>query len=190
MEKEKVIQLEHTMQETLKKSRYRHTLGVAYTAACLAMRYQINSEDAYVAGLLHDCAKCFSETEVLKKCKKYKIELNDFEKNNPYIVHGRLGSIIAEKEYEISNQEILSAIACHTTGKPNMTTFEKILFIADYIEPARDQAPRLNELRQMAFQNLDICLTMVLEDTLHYLMQTNLPIDPSSEVTYQYYNHE
>ena len=102
--------LKKAMRETLDSNRYEHTIGVAYTAASLAMRYQYDMDKAFVAGLLHDCAKCIDNKEKLRMCKKNGIEITEIEERNPFLLHAKLGSFLAQNEYKIDDSEILDAI--------------------------------------------------------------------------------
>ena len=171
----------------LDKARYEHTIGVMDTAACLAMRYDCDIEKAEVAGLLHDCAKCIPNDNKLRMCKKFGIEITSAEKKAPFLLHAKLGAFLAKKEYDVDDEEILSAIACHTTGKPDMSLLDKIIFIADYIEPGRDKAPSLPEVRKLAFQDIDKALIHILEDTLTYLKESGQQIDPTTQAVLDYY---
>ena len=175
------------VQNHLDKVRYEHTLGVMYTAGALAMRYQVDLEKALVAGLLHDCAKCLSTDKKLKLCEKYHLTVSESERKNPGLLHAKLGAYIAEKKYDIEDKEIVDAIAYHTTGRPGMTLLGKIVYIADYIEPNRNEAPNLDEVRRLAFVDIDECLYVVLKDSLAYLKTRNEVIDPMTEETYFYY---
>lgn len=100
-----------------------------YTAAALAMRYGEDVERAQIAGLLHDCAKCMENDKLLSACEKYHLPATDVEKRNPYLLHARVGSYLAKKEYKIEDPEILSAILYHTTGRPGMTLLEQIILL-------------------------------------------------------------
>lgn len=182
--------LRKQMEKVQDEKRYEHTLGVAFTAASLAMRYGADVKQAQVAGLLHDCAKCMTNEERLSICKKHKLEVTPVEKANPFLLHAKVGAFLAKEKYGIQDEEILSAVRCHTTGRPNMTLLEKIVFTADYIEPSRKTAPNLDEVRTMAFQNLDIALCKILSDTLNYLDTVDQEIDPMTKETYHYYNGE
>lgn len=135
----------HPIRKVLKKrmdkERYWHTLGVAYTAACMAMRFGEDFERAYLAGLLHDCAKCSTDEEKLALAAEAGIPVNDIEQRSPGLLHAPLGAYLAQKEFGIRDEEICSAIHYHTLGKPEMTTLEKIIFVADYVEPNRPDFP-------------------------------------------------
>jgi len=169
------------------KARYRHSIGVANTAACLAMRYGVSMEDAYIAGLLHDCAKCLSDEELLLRCRKYNIPITEYEAQSPYLLHGKLGAFYAKERYNIEDEDICSAIKYHTTGRARMSPLEEIIFIADYIEPLRNKAADLDEVRKLVFVDIKKAVYVVTKDTLEYLKSMNKPIDPQTVVTYEYY---
>ena len=98
-----------------------------------------------------------------------------------------LDAIRLNDDYEEEDQEILSAIACHTTGKSAMNPLEQIVFIADYIEPNRKMIPGLIEVRKMAFEDLDACMAEILCDTLKYRSRVGGPLDPSTQLAYEFY---
>ena len=176
------------MEKVQDGDRYEHTLGVEYTAAALAMRYGANVRDAQAAGLLHDCAKCLSDKKRLKICENHDIPITKVERKNPFLLHAKAGAYLARKKYGVKNQDILNAIQNHTTGRKGMSLLEKIVFVADYIEPGRKHAPNLDEIRRMAFLDLDRALLKILEDTLNYLEASGGDIDPMTEETRNYYS--
>ena len=180
-------QIQKKLYKKLDSHRYQHTLGVMYTCAALAMVHGVDLGKAQTAGLLHDCAKCIPNEKKLKLCKKHEIPVTPFEKENPFLIHAKLGAYLARKKYKVEDEEILSAIRCHTTGKEAMAALEQILFIADYIEPTRSTAPHLERLRRLAFQDLDQCTYEILRDTLTYLRQSPQKIDETTERAYGYY---
>ncbi len=175
------------LKKALDKERFEHTLGVMYTASCLAMAHGCDMEDARLAGLLHDCAKCIPNDEKISLCEKHKIHITPIEYENPSLLHAKLGALLAEKEYDVTNPELLHAIRVHTTGEPNMSMLDKIVYIADYIEPNRDKAPNLTHVRELAFRNLDACMAEILHDTLTFLSGRKGSIDPATQVTYEFY---
>ena len=179
--------LRRAMEKVQDSKRFEHTLGVEYTAAALAMRYGCDVRDAQIAGLLHDCAKCLTDEKRLSICKKNKIPVTAVEKKNPFLLHAKVGAYLAYQKYGVSNPDILNAIRSHTTGRQNMSTLEKIVFIADYIEPGRTQAANLAEIRKLAFLDLDKAFVRILADTLDYLKDTGNEIDPKTEETWKYY---
>ena len=167
--------------------RFQHTIGVMNTAVKLAEQYQADVDKAKIAGLLHDCAKGFSRQENLNLCKKYGLPISEAEQKNPGLLHAKLGAYLARNDYGIEDKEILDAIQWHTTGRPKMTLLDKIIYIADYIEPNRNQAPNLDEIRRLAMLDLDECLYTILEASLAYLETRSEVIDPMTEQTYLYY---
>lgn len=186
---ERFNRIKKTLKKELDKDRYEHTLGVMYTSACLAMANGYDMEKAQLAGLLHDCAKCIPNEKKLKICAKNNIPVTQVEKDNPFLLHAKVGAFLARVLYEVEDEEILHAISVHTTGAPAMNTLDKIVFIADYIEPKRDKAANLKEIRKTAFEDLDEALKMILCDTIHYLngSKNDKNIDPMTLETYHYY---
>ena len=180
--------LQKQMKQELTEDRYEHTLGVMYTAESLAMRYGVDMTKAAVAGLLHDCAKCIPNGQKLKLCKKHNIEVSELEKKNPSLLHAKLGAYMAKKAYGVQDEEILDSIRWHTTGKPEMSMLDMIIYMADYIEPNRDKAPNLREIRKLSFLNIEEALCRVLESTLSYLKEGNIDaIDPMTKSCYEFY---
>ncbi|MBR1477973.1 MAG: bis(5'-nucleosyl)-tetraphosphatase (symmetrical) YqeK [Lachnospiraceae bacterium] len=171
----------------LKKKRYVHTLGVEFTAAALAMRYGEDIFKAQLAGALHDQAKYVEDEKMLSICKKNKLSVSNVEKRNPYLLHGKVGALWAKEKYGIEDEDILNAITYHTTGRPGMGLLEKIVFIADYIEPSRDKAPNLEEIRRLSFENIDRAVIRVLEDTIKHLKEGSGEMDDMTLKTYEYY---
>ncbi len=185
-----LIDIRKKLQIILDEKRYEHTLGVTYTAAALAMRYNGSVYQAQLAGLLHDCAKCLSLENMVSICKKNHLSVTELEKTKASLLHSKVGSFLAEQDYQVSDQDVLNAILYHTTGRPGMSLLEKIIFVADYIEPGRSSAPNLPEIRKTAFVNLDQALLRILEDTLTYLKERGGEIDRMTADTFAYYDRE
>ncbi len=175
------------LKEELKTDRYTHTLGVMYTAANLAFLYEYPYENAMVAGLLHDCAKCLSDEERIRICKENNIKMSAVEKEHPHLLHGKVGAYLAREQYGVTDEAIQHAITVHTTGCVRMSLLDKIIFVADYIEPKRNKAPRLHEIRRMAYIDLDYCVYMILEDTMTYLNLSPDAVDQTTKETFAYY---
>ena len=184
---EQIKRMQQKLKKHLDEDRYEHTLGVMYTAGALAMRYQENIRSALIAGLLHDCAKCIPTNKKFKMCSKYHLEVSETERSNPSLLHAKLGAYLAEKKYHVRDEAILSAITFHTTVKPAMSLLEKIVYVADYIEPGRRELPNMAEIRRLAFENIDECIYQILQDSLNYLNTRNITVDPMTEKTYLYY---
>lgn len=182
--------LKKDLKKEMDDSRFEHTMGVMYTCAALAMRYGYDLDKAMLAGLMHDCAKCMPNAKKLKMAEKNHLEISELERKNPFMLHAKLGALLAKKKYDIDDEEILSAIRWHTTGRPDMTLLDKIVYVADYIEPKRDKAPNLPEIRQMAFVDLNQALLKILEDTLGYLGDSKDDVDSMTRETYEFYSYQ
>ena len=180
-------EIHNKLKESLTESRYEHTLGVMYTAASMAMAHGYDINKAMLAGLLHDCAKCLPYEEQVKLCIENNREISEYERGNRALLHSKAGAILANIEYNICDVEILHAIEYHTTSVANMNILDKIIYIADYIEPTRDQAPNLEFIRKLAFTDLDACMAQILYDTLEYLNAKGYVIDPTTAESYEYY---
>ena len=129
----RVPEIRKHLKKKLDAYRYEHTLGVEFTCQALAMRYGYDLDKADLAGLLHDSAKRFEDPVMLQKCLDRNIPVTAEEERDPSLLHAKLGAWMAEHKYEVDDPEILSAITCHTTGKPGMSLLDKILYVADYI---------------------------------------------------------
>ena len=184
---EKLQSIKKKLKKELDKERYQHTLGVMYTASCLAMAYGTDTEQAMFAGLLHDCAKCIPNSDKVKLCEKNHLYMSDVEKENPFLLHAKLGAFLAKSKYGVEDADILHAISVHTTGEADMNLLDKIIFLSDYIEPHRDKAPNLTEIRHLAFHNIDMAVLKILHDTLNYLNQKSGTVDRKTHETYEYY---
>ena len=187
------------MEKKLEPKRYEHTLSVAYTAANLAAVHGVDIEKALVAGMLHDCAKCLSYKKQMSLCAKNHIVLSETEvQEDSPLLHAKAGGALAKNEYGITDEDILNAIYYHTTGRPQMSPLEQVIYIADYIEPGRKRMKRtaaiedqymqnLAAARKLAYQDLNEALCRILQDTLTHLTQKGGEIDPMTRETYEYY---
>ena len=159
-----------------------HPLCVAIILAELEL-----DKESIIAGLLHDCAKCVPDDVKIAECEQFGLPISDIEFESPYLLHSKLGAYYAAHKYNVEDKEICSAIQWHTTGKPAMTLLEKIVFIADYIEPYRNKADNLDDIRHMAFTDIDMAAYVILDDTLSYIRKTGRNIDTQTVDTYDYY---
>ena len=184
---EEYFKLQEKIHKEMDDKRFIHTLGVAYTASALAMAYGEDFKRAYLAGLLHDCAKCHTNLEFITLCEEYGIPITESEYKNPFLLHGKLGAYYAKHKYNVNDEEILSAITWHTTGKPDMTTLEKIIFISDYIEPHRRALPNISAIRKTAFADTDKAMVLISGNILKYLEEEGSSIDNTTRDTYNYY---
>jgi predicted HD superfamily hydrolase involved in NAD metabolism len=181
------VDLIRTLEQELSYKRFIHTLSVAGIASALAMCYGADVEKAETAGLLHDCAKCIDVRKMQRVCERAGLSVSSFEENSGSLLHSKAGSVLAAEKYGITDQDMINAIRYHTTGRPGMSLMEKIIFVADYIEPGRFTAPNLPVVRRLAFSDIDEALMKILYDTLVYLNSTGMPVDPMTQKTYDYY---
>ena len=170
--------LEQVVVSLLKPNRVAHVLGCRDTAVALAKRWGADPTDAARAGLLHDVTKALDGHLQLTLCNEYGIVLGEFSKKYTKTLHALTGSLVAERIFG-ENERVVDAIRSHTTGKPAMNTLEKILYVADYMEPNRD-FPGVEKLRQLAYTDLDKALKLGLEMTVAMLQKNNQEISPAS----------
>ena len=119
--------------------------------------------------------------------RKHGLPVSKYEEKNPDMLHAKLGAYYARYKYDVVDQVILDAITYHTTGRPNMTLMDKIIFVADYIEPNRKMLPEMEEIRKEAFTDLDACVIHILKNTLDYLNRTTAEMDYMTQKTYDFY---
>ena len=172
----------------LKPSRYAHVISVAQTAVNLAVCVGMDPEKPYLAGLLHDCAKYLSDEDMIKAAEDNGIELDPIEKRAVQLVHAKVGAVFAKTKYGVDDPDILSAIRYHTTGKPEMSMLEKIIYIADTIEPLRTWGDddELNIIRSIATSDIDRAVYIVLKRTYEFI--TRKYADNVSDETVKTYN--
>lgn len=164
----------------LKPERYDHSLGVMETAVKLAKIFGYDQQKAKIAGLLHDCAKNFTFEEQFAMCERYGIGLDEITKASPKVLHQLLGPKVARREFGVADPEILSAIACHTTGKAQMGLLDKILYLADYTEPNREQFEGLEQLRLLTLENLDRAMLYALDLTVESVLRRGMLLHPDT----------
>ena len=181
-----IERLEEVVKQLLDPKRVNHVLGCRDTAIQLAKQWGEDETDAARAALLHDVTKALDGRLQLTLCREYGIVLDAFSTKNPKILHAYTGSLVAERIFG-ENEAVVSAIRWHTTGKADMTTLQKIIYLADYIEPNRD-FPGVDALRQAAFENLDKAMKMGLEMTLSHLKNQGSEVSPESQEALAYFN--
>ena len=164
------------LRNNLRSDRYMHTLGVISVAKKLAKLNGVSEEKAEIAALSHDIAKNMSKEDMADIIKQNNIKLSLEESISKQLWHSILAPIVARKELKIEDKDILGAIRWHTTGKENMTKLEKIIYIADMIEPSR-QFEGVDEIRNVTLQNLDEGVLLGLTHTIEFLQSKNLIVD-------------
>ena len=163
------------MRGRISPKRFAHILGVARAAMALADRYGEPVEHAYVAGLLHDCAKELPLSTIQQLVDEAGIRVDRELYRNGALLHGVAGAVMATDRYGVTDPDILEAIRVHTTGKLSMSQLDKIIFLADYIEETRD-FPGVDELRRLAFQDLDRAVLAGYDNTIRHLLDQGIPI--------------
>lgn len=169
--------IKEKLKKDLTEERYYHTLGTADCAKELAEKYGLDSEKAYLAGLLHDCAKCFSNEKLLEIINK-NLDIDKSEMLNYKTLHAPVSAFIAQKDFGINDEDILSAVRCHTLGKLDMSDFEKVVFLADKIELNTRDKDYCNELREIlkGDNGLNKALLRCYKDTIKSLVKRDLKI--------------
>jgi len=175
------------LKNNLTEKRYAHSLGTAECARNLARKYKIDEEKAYIAGLLHDCAKCFSNEKLLSIINE-NLNIPGDEKSNPKTLHAPVSAYIAQKTFGVNDSEILSSIRWHTLGQVNMTTFEKIIFLADKIEERTRENWYAQPIRVLLQEKdgLNKAILQCYKQTIKSLVDRDLRICP---LTIEIYNH-
>lgn len=168
-----------------KEKRRAHVQGTADTAAALAAHWGDDPDAARRAGILHDITKALTEQEQLDLCAKYGMELTPLQQENPKLLHAKTGAIVARDIFGESEQ-IVHAIWWHTTGRAEMTLLEKIIYIADYMEPNRS-FPGVELLRELAWKNLDAAVFHGLDQAVAHVRKQGMPLDPDSLSAWNYY---
>lgn len=171
-------EIRNKLKSSMSERRYRHSLGVADEAKRLAAVYDADEEKAYLAGLVHDCAKEIAPDIQIKMCADLNIALDDIMKLNTGLIHGPLGAETARRDYGICDEEILGAIRWHTIGKAGMTVLEKIVYIADMTEKNRD-FNGVKELREAVDTDLDEAILLSISQHMNFLAQRKSVIHPN-----------
>lgn len=180
----KTIEAINIAQQMLPEKRMQHVLGVVQTAQHLAQKYGVDVEKAGVAAALHDIAKYY-RTGSLRKLLETS-EFSSYLEANEAIWHAPVGAILAKEKYGVTDEDILNAIQFHTTGRENMSELEKIIFVADFIEPTRtlDVA---SECRKIADINLNSAVAFECKCTINFLQSNNENIHEDTIKTFEYY---
>ena len=176
------------LKENLSEERFIHSISTAKTAKALAKQFNEDEQRAELAGLLHDCAKELSHEKMLEIIKENNLNVNEDELKSKKVLHAPVSAYLAKTIFNVNDEEILNAIRFHTIGKINMTTFEKIIFLADKIEPETRIEPYFEELRKelKKTNSLDATLLLCSKMTIKSLLDRNLRISFQSIELYNY----
>lgn len=142
------------LEKRISGKRMKHMYGVAYEAMRLADKWGESAESAYIAGMVHDCAKELGNDETFKLLREFGFEITEEFRACPPLLHAPLGAYIAERDFGIDDRDILNAVRYHTTGRPNMSLLEKIIYVSDFIEPSRSFRD-VELVRGIAYEELD-----------------------------------
>lgn len=170
---------EEQVKARLDEHRFRHTLGVVETSVQLAGRFGADPVKARAAALLHDVAKGYDRERLLKEAFEFGIVLSDIERRAPALIHAPLGAEVARREFGVDDPGVLAAIKYHTTGRAGMSRLERVVFLADYIEPGRVH-PGVERVREAARDDLDRAVLLALDQTIVYLVDRGALIAPDA----------
>jgi len=174
------------LSEVLDEERFSHSLSVEKTAMDLARHHGVPEDKAKIAGLLHDAGRWMEKEGFLKKAKEFGIEADEVEKFEPKLLHSKLSAAVAKRDFGITNQEILSAIENHTTGRVGMSKLDEIVYLADHIVAGRSYKG-VEEVRSLAYINMDLAIVKSTTSMIELLAQKNLPIHPRTVQTRNFY---
>ena len=175
-----IKEMARTLQRRLKRDRFVHSVGVANTALKLAKRFGADENKAYIAGLLHDCAREFENYELPAQAELRNIPITPVERAMPLLLHAYIGAKMIREVYGVDDAEIAQAIHRHTVGAPDMTTLDKIIYFADMIEPNRNY-PGVDELRGLIeTSTLDEILLTALSESIIFVVQKNSLVHPDT----------
>lgn len=176
-----IDKMRRELQQRLKKERFAHSIGVANTAVKLAKKFGVDEEKAYIAGLLHDCARQFENAELTAEAIKRGIKIGEVEKSMPLLLHSYIGAQMISEVYGVEDSEIAQAIYRHTVGAADMTPLDKIIYFADMIEPNRNY-PGVDKLRELAetSNNLDEIILTALNESILFVVQKKSLVHPDT----------
>ena len=178
-----LMEINDKLKATLKPPRYRHSVSVAKTAAHLAELYGADADKAYLAGLVHDCAKNCSKDELFELMERFSLEFDEVSKVSWGLLHGFVGAELAKREYEISDS---GAIYYHTIGKADMPLLTEIIYLADGIEPLRNYSG-VDEIRKVSENNLHKAVVMYTDATVKYVLKRGFLLHPAAIETRNFY---
>lgn len=185
-----IDKIKEQLAERLSLHRYTHSLGVVETAINMARAFGVDEEKAEIAALLHDCAKQIPHDEQIRLCYEFGILTDEIKEKQPGLLHADLGAYVAETEFGIEDKEVLNAIRYHTLARENMTSLEKILYLADIIEPNRKDFDGLEDLRKLCFLNLDEALLFGLDLSIGHVERKNGTLHPDTVKAKEYIEKE
>lgn len=172
-------EIKDIVQGMISSKRFEHSLGVVKWAEILANKYNYDMENARIAAISHDCAKEYKKDDLINIALTNSLLLDEVTMSEPQLLHGPVGSVLAEEKLGIIDNEILQAIKYHTTGRANMILLEKIIYISDIIEESKDNKG-LDIVRKTVLNDIDKAMLMCLDNTIEYVMSIKALLHPAT----------
>ena len=177
--------MEYKLKKELDRQRFEHTLGVEQTARQMARVFGEDEEKAALAGLLHDCAKCMPLSQMIKAARR--ADVDPVMKESKALMHAVAGRCVAQDVYGVQDEDVLGAIRWHTTGRAGMTKLEKIIYLADVVEPTRKPYPGLEDLREACLTDLDEAMLAALRMSLAHVREQGKTLHPDTQAALDWY---
>jgi predicted HD superfamily hydrolase involved in NAD metabolism len=178
--------IKEMIKEMLDRERFEHTMKVEKEAVRLAKHWGADQQKAAVAGLLHDASRYMTPAQMLAEAEESGIRIDELERQQPKLLHARLSRMIAETKFGINDTEVLHAIECHTLGVPKMSLLDKIVYIADHIEPGRSHKG-VDGIRKLAYEEIDEAVLASTTNMIKALIEKGQAVHPDGMRTRNYY---
>ena len=185
---EEIVSIRSRLASVIRRKRLNHTMLTACEAVKLAHLYGADTQKARLAAILHDCIK-LPNKELLEYCAQHCYDITEEERRNPYLIHARLGAVIAMEEYGVKDPEVLQAIKNHTLGRVGMSLLDKIIYVADKIEPSRE-FDGVEEMRKAAYDDINLGMLMVMEHSARYTEASGRAVNPATQSVMDYLKKE
>lgn len=182
-----ISQMEEKLKNVLSERRFNHSIGVMETAVKMAEYFGCDVEKARLAGLLHDCAKEIDKDDAVTLCDELGIEIDEEKRVQKGLLHADLGAELMILEYGVDDKEIYDAVKCHTMGRDGMTDLDKILYLADFIEPTRRDFEGLSKLRELCFCDLDEAMLFAINLSISFVMGKGKVLHKQTIKTREYF---
>lgn len=180
-----INRIKEMLEKELDSKRFLHSVNVMEVSQALAEHYSADIKKAQLAGLLHDCGKNYKGDEAREYSQKIGYMADEIELLQPKLLHGIIGEDLAKSIYGVTDKEVLGAIRWHTTGKAGMSLLEKIVYVADYIEPLR-YFEGIEEMRASAYENLDRCIVLCADSTIKFILKKGVLLHSKTVETRNY----
>lgn len=181
-----IDEITNYLKANLSEKRFKHILGVAKTARVLAEKWGADSDKAFLAGLVHDCAKEIPLNEAVERLTKSGYSPDEIELRSPALLHAPLGAVVAREVFGILDKDVLNSVTFHTTGRPEMSLLEKIIYVADFTEPGRIY-PEAEEIRELSYIDIDKAVLKETDMVIKFTVDRGRAIHPATVITRNYY---